>query len=143
MENILVAIDLEENSKLLIEHAAQQAEKFGSKVWVLHIADPEPDFIGNKVGPQYIRDLRLEELLKEHHFVRQYADDLNAKGIAADGLLIAGATTNMILKEIEKLNIDLVVIGHHQHSLLYKLFNGNTATSIIEKARIPVLIIPL
>jgi len=143
MKNILVAVDLDDSAQLLVEKAAEQAEKFGSKVWVLHIADPEPDFVGNKVGPQYIRDLRVKELLSEHHLIRKYTDFLKAKNIDTDGLLIAGATVRLILEEIEKLNIDLVIIGHHQHSLMYKIFTGTTHSAIVNKSKVPVLIVPL
>ena len=143
MKNILVAIDLDNNSQLLVDKAAELAEKFGSKVWILHVADPEPDFVGNKVGPQYIRDLRTDELLKEHHMVRKHSEFLKAKDINADGLLIAGATIETILEEIQKLLIDLVIIGHHQHSLLYKVFTGAIDTSVVSKSRVPVLIVPL
>lgn len=143
MENILVAIDLHNSSQLLVEKAAELAEKFGSKVWVLHIADPEPDFVGNRVGPQYIRDLRVKELLSEHHLIRKYTDFLQSKQIDADGLLIAGATVKLILEEIEKLNIDLVIIGHRQHGLMYKIFTGVTDVAVVNKSKVPVLIVPL
>lgn len=60
MKNILVAVDLDASSQLLIHAAAEQAEKINAKVWVLHVADPEPDFVGNKAGPQYVRDYLVE-----------------------------------------------------------------------------------
>ena len=143
MNNILVAVDLNDSSQLLVEKAVEQAEKFGSKVWILHVADPEPDFVGNEVGPQYIRDLRADELLKEHRMIRKYIDYLKAKDINADGLLIAGATIQTILEETEKLNIDLVIIGHHQHSLVYKIFTGSTDIPVVKNSKVPVLIVPI
>lgn len=143
MKNILVAVDLDTSSQLLIHAAAEQAEKFNAKVWVLHVADPEPDFVGNKAGPQYVRDYLVEEIKKEHKLVRQYADELNAKGIKAEGLLIQGPTVKMILEEIEKLQIDLLIIGHHRHSLLFKLFLGDNHTALVNKSTIPVLVVPL
>lgn len=143
MKNILVAVDLDESSQVLVEKAAELAEKFDSKVWVLHIADPEPDFVGNKVGPQYIRDLRVKELLQEHQLIRKYTDSLRTKNIDADGLLIAGPTVQLILEEIEKLAIDLVIIGHHPHNLMYKIFTGSTHTAVVKKSKVQVLVVPL
>ena len=143
MENILVAVDLDESSQVLVEKAAELAEKFSSKVWILHIADPEPDFVGNKVGPQYIRDLRVKELVQEHQLVKKYTDYLHAKNINADGLLIAGATVQLILEKVEELKIDLVVIGHHHHNLMYQIFTGSTLTVVVKKSKVPVLIVPL
>lgn len=106
MKNILVAIDFENPSETMVNKAAELAEKFGSKVWMLHIAAPDPDFVGNKVGPKYIKDLLVEEIRNEHKQLRKYADDLTAKGIEADGFVIQGHTIETLLSEIEKLKID-------------------------------------
>ena len=143
MKNILVAVDLDASSQLLINTAAEQAEKFNAKVWVLHIAEPEPDFVGNKAGPQYVRDYLVEEIKKEHKLIRQYTEELIAKGIVADGLLIQGPTVKMILEEIEKLQIDLLIIGHQRRSLLFKIFIGDNHTALVNKSTIPVLVVPL
>jgi nucleotide-binding universal stress UspA family protein len=143
MKNILVTVDFEENANVLVETAATWAVKFSSKLWLVHIAAPEPDFIGYEVGPQYIRDVRAEELRKEHRLLQKWSDHLNQRGIETESLLISGATVEMILAECEKLDIDLVVIGHHKHGLLHKIFVGSTDLQVARKAKIPVLIVPL
>ena len=48
----------------------------------------------------------------------------------------------MILKESSKLKIDLVVIGHHKHNLLYQIFVQDIDETIIHESRVPVLVIP-
>lgn len=143
MKNILVAVDLKESSQLLIDTAAELAEKFSSKVWILHIADPEPDFVGNKVGPQYIRDIREKELHHEHQLAQKYSDQLKRKGIVSDGLLIAGATIQTIIEEMGKLGIDFLIIGHHKHSFFYPIFADITDTAVIKKSKVPILVVPL
>jgi nucleotide-binding universal stress UspA family protein len=85
----------------------------------------------------------VEELLKEHGLLRQHVEYLKAKFIEADGLLIAGATIEMILAEVKKLAVDLVIIGYHHHSLMYNFFTGSTHAAIVKKANVPVLIVPL
>lgn len=143
MKNILVAVDLEKSGQLLVDTAASLAEKFGSSVYILHIADPEPDFMGNKVGPAYIRDIRANELHKEHKLVQDYAEQLRSKGIEADSLLIAGATVETIINEIEKRDTDLVIIGHHKHGWLHKIFIGGIDRAVINKSNVPVMIVPV
>ena len=128
MKNILVTIDFEEKAISLVEKAAEFAEKFGSKVWIVHIAAPDPDFLSYEPGPQYIRDSRAEELRKEHRIIQDFTKMLTDQGIDAEGLLIQGPTQEMILAESEKLNIDLIIIGHHAHGLLYKIFAGSVAS---------------
>jgi nucleotide-binding universal stress UspA family protein len=142
MKNILVTVDFEDETSVLVENSIQLAQAFGSKVWILHITAPEPDFVGYRVGPQYIRDVRAEELRKEHKLIHQYTDQMKRLGIDADGLLIQGATAEMILNETVNLNIDLLIIGRRKHGFFGKLFGDNIVSTIIEKAEVPVLLIP-
>jgi len=143
MKNILVAIELEEFDRLLIDKAFQIAKAFTSKLWLLHIAAPEPDFVGYDVGPQYIRDSRADELRNEHKVLQKYTTEIQNKGVNAEGLLIQGATIEMILEESKKLQVDLIIAGHHDHSFVYKALIGSVSTQIIKASKIPVLIVPL
>jgi nucleotide-binding universal stress UspA family protein len=143
MENILVSIDFDGSEKLLMEKAFQFGKAFNSKIWLVHIAAPDPDFIGLDVGPQYIRDSRAEELRAEHKQLQKFADQLTQKGVKAEGLLVQGATIEMVMKEAKKLKVDLIMAGHHKHNFLYKAFVGSVSSSIIEESKILVLIVPI
>lgn len=143
MKNILLAIDFNNGERILIDKTLEWAKAFGAKIWMLHVASPEPDFVGFGVGPQYIRDSIAEEMKKEHKILFEYANRIKSEGVEADGLLIKGMTTEMIMKEADKLNIDLIITGHQDHNLLYKLFFGSVAARVIRKSKIPVLLIPL
>jgi nucleotide-binding universal stress UspA family protein len=149
MKNILVAIDFEEKTKNLLDNAKQIAEKFGSKIWIIHIKQHEPDYFGSPDGFQYgvqyinLRDIKAKQLQKEHKIVQEYANKLIGEGIQAEGLLIEGPTVNMILDEAIKLKIDLIVIGSHPHSFLYNALIESTTSSVIRKSNIPILVVPL
>ena len=143
MKNILVTLDFEENEKLLIDVATQFAQSFNSKLWLIHITAPDPDFVGYDAGPQYIRDNRAKEIKKEHRRLEDYCKALEKQGIDADGILLQGATTEMIMKKSEKLNIDLIITGHRNRGIFYKALLGSVTSQIIKKSKIPVLVIPL
>lgn len=143
MKNILVTIDFDKNEQLLIEKAFQLATPFNSKIWLMHIAVPDPDFVGYEVGPQYIRDGRAEELRKEHKLLQEYTIKLKKNGAQAEGILVQGATIEMVIEEAKKLNIDLIIAGHHEHNFLYKAFVGSVSSEIVKKSKIPVLLVPL
>ncbi|MDN3689436.1 universal stress protein [Cyclobacterium jeungdonense] len=143
MKNILVTIDFNKNEKLLIDKAFQLAESFDSKLWLMHIAAPDPDFVGYEVGPQYIRDSRASDLRKEHKQLQEYAATLKKKGVDSEGLLVQGATIDMIIEESKKLNIDLIVAGNHEHGFFYNAFVESISVKVIKKSKIPVLIVPL
>lgn len=143
MKNVLVTIDFNTDEKRVIDNAQQFALAFGSKIWLMHVAAPDPYFVGYEVGPQYIRDCRAKELRKEHVILQGFSADLEKNGVEAEGLLIQGATVEMIMKEAKKLNIDLIITGHHDHGFLYKAFRVSVSSEIIKTSKIPLLLIPL
>jgi nucleotide-binding universal stress UspA family protein len=143
MKNILVSIDFEKESNLLVTKAGELATKFGSKLWIIHVLTPETDFSGYDGDHRSETESRKEELEERNKFVERYVQQLKNSGIDVEGLLVQGPIIDMILQKIETLNIDLVIIGHHKHSLFYKTFVGNTDTSLVNKSSIPVLLIPL
>lgn len=143
MKNILATIDFSYNEKLVMDMAVNMAKAFGGKIWLLHVVPPEPEFIGFGVGPQYVRDSRAAELRKERRLMNEYAEQMQEKGVDAQGLVIEGATVDMILDKAEKLDIDLIITGHHEHNFVYKAFFGSVAKGVVKKTKIPVLLVPL
>jgi nucleotide-binding universal stress UspA family protein len=143
MKNILVTIDFNANEKLLIDKAFQMAQAFNSKLWLMHVAAPNPDFIGYEAGPQSVRDSRASELRKEHQLIQEYSASLKEKGIDSVSLLEQGETIETIIEESKNLNIDLIIAGHHEHGFFYNAFVGSVSAEIIKKSKIPVLIVPL
>ena len=143
MKNILVCVDFDEHTDLLIGKATELSEKFNSKIWLLHVAAPEPEFVTYEGGPQFIREARASELRSENNLLTEYSQKLREKDYFAEGLLVQGATVETIFEESDKLNIDLIIAGHHEHSFFYNLLMGSTATALLKKTKIPLLIIPL
>jgi len=143
MKNILVTIDFNKNEKVLIEKAFQLANAFDSKLWLLHITAPEPGFVGYGVGPQHVRDWRATEIRKEHKLLEKYTNSIIKKGINAEGLLIEGATIETVIEEAKKLNVDLIIVGHHKYNFIYKAIIESVSSGIIKKSKIPVLLVPL
>lgn len=143
MKNILVSIDFDDNENFLIDKTIKFAKAFTAKVWLIHIAAPDPDFVGYDAGPQYVRDQRAEDLREEHKLLQQYAQSLKQNGVDADGLLIQGATTEMIIEEAKKLNIDMIIAGHNKRNFLYQMFVSSTTEGLINQSNIPVLVVPM
>lgn len=143
MKNILLALDLKSSDDLLIRYASDYAKKFEAKIWLVHITEPEPDFVGFDVGPQYIRETRAEELKDEHKQLQENLNKLTNNGITCDALLIAGPTAETLQQEVDKLSIDLLIMGSHKHGFLYETFVGHTSVKLIKKLSIPLLIVPI
>ncbi|MEO1262349.1 MAG: universal stress protein [Bacteroidota bacterium] len=143
MKNIFLALDFEEKALLLIEHAVNLGKCFNAKIWIVHIAAPEPDFVGFDVGPQYIRDKRAEELRVEHRYLQATAKELIKQGLDAEALLIQGPTVEMILEEAAQLEADIIVLGSHDRGFLHNALYGNTAKRLVNESKIPLYIVPI
>lgn len=143
MKNVLVGIDFHDKTEDLIQKSVAFAKQINAKLWLLHVASADPDFIGFEAGPQFIRDERADKLWEEHKQLWVIRQNIEQQGLDAEGLLIQGATIETILEESVKLNIDLIISGYHEHNFFYNAFFGNTSFQIIKESKIPVLVFPL
>lgn len=140
--NILVGIDLSESTEKVINKAEEIARAFASKLWMVHVADPDPDFVGYTVGPQSVRDSIAKKFHKEHRQLQDIAERLRQHDIDASALLVQGPTVKMILKEASKLGADIIVLGSHGRGAMYHLLVGSVSEGVLQKAECPVLIVP-
>ena len=142
MKNILVPIDFSDASKDALAVASTWGSAWKAKLWLVHVAAPDPDFVGFRTGPTYIREHRADVLRQEHADLQRWAQDLKDRGLDAEALLIQGPTTETLLGEIDKLDIDLVVMGSHGRGGLYKAFVGSVSEQVLHESEVPVLIVP-
>ena len=143
MQNIMIAIDFSDDFSTVLTSGLQLAGMFNSKVWLVHVADPEPDFVGYEVGPQYIRDELAEDLREEHRWLDKYKQQFMAMDIETEALLVQGPIVNTLLGELKKLEIDLLLLGNHQRNLLHDVFEGSTIHQLIRNAETQLLLIPI
>ena len=140
--NILALIDFSEVTRAVVQAAAEHAKLRGGKCWLMHVAAPDPDFVGYEVGPQYIRDSRADVLRDEHKRLFALRESVTAQGVECESLLVMGPLFETIDTEINKLNIDLVVLGSHGRSKLYELVVGSVCEHLLRKAEVPLLVLP-
>lgn len=139
---ILVAVDLSEASARVVEAAGRVAMQSGADVFLLHVAEPNPDFVGYEAGPEVVRSQLAEEYRKEHRAIQEHADRLREAGISATALLVQGPTVATTLEQAEKLEAALIVVGSHGHGALYDVLVGSYSAGILRKAKVPVLVVP-
>ncbi|NEO53152.1 MAG: universal stress protein [Okeania sp. SIO3B5] len=142
MKNIVVALDFSQITPAIITQAETLAQAFNSKLWLIHIAEPDPDFVGFKTGPQPKRDRWAQEFRKEHQQIQDLAEELRQKGLNTVALLTQGSTVETILAEAKKLAADLIIVGSHGRSGIEKFFAGSVSEGILHGAHCPVLLIP-
>ena len=141
--NILVAVDLSPASSRVVEAAGRVAKLTGAKVYVLHAAEPEPDFVGYDAGPEVVRTQVTHELRREHRDVQALAEKLRNDGLDATALLVRGPTVETTLKEADNLEAELIVVGTHGHGAVYDVLIGSYSAGIIRRSKLPVLVVPI
>lgn len=140
--NILVALDLSPSSREIVQQVELLFKIPSVKFWLLHVADPDPEFIGYADGPQYIRDAVAEELHQEHKAIQAIAEAMRSSQMDSTALLIRGYCPETILLEAQRLQADLIVMGSHGKGMMKQLILGSTSQAVIKDATIPVLVIP-
>jgi nucleotide-binding universal stress UspA family protein len=142
MRNILVAVDFSQITESVVQQAGELATGLGSHLWLVHAAAPDPDFVGYEAGPAGVRDQVAEEFRDEHRKLQSLAESLRDTGLRATALLVQGPTVEMILKEADRLEADLIVIGSHGHGAVYHLLLGSISKAVLKRSKTPVMIVP-
>ena len=141
-KNILALVDFSSVTEQIVSKAGELAALYDAKCWLVHIAAPDPDFIGYAVGPQHERDHRADVLKEEHRKLQEYKTGLINKGIKCDGLLIQGDLPRTVIEESDKLNADLIVLGSHGRSMLYEILVGSVCEYMLKHSEVPLVVVP-
>ena len=138
---LLVAVDLSESTQTIVDKVEEINKDYPAKVWVLHNAEPEPDFVEFKVDPLAARETLAKKFHNEHRQIQEIANRLRKAGLDATALLVHGPTVEAILKEASDLDVDMIIVGSHGRSAVYQLLVGSVSEGILRGSRCPVLIV--
>lgn len=142
MNTIIAAVDFSAITSRVIESAVEMAMCYKGRVYIIHVAAPDPEFVGYKVGPAHERQSRIEELHQEKKELEKLAERLRQKGIEVVPLLIQGATAELIVQETQRLDARLLIMGTHGHGFAVSALLGSTSHQVIHDVSCPVLLIP-
>jgi nucleotide-binding universal stress UspA family protein len=142
VSRVLVCVDFSDTTDAVAEQGIKLASAFGAEVRLLHVAAPDPDFVGYAAGPDTVRDDVAHTLREEHQALELLAKRFEAAGIATLPLMVRGPTVSTILEQSDRFDADLLVVGSHGRSALMSLVAGSVAQGVLRSARVPVLIVP-
>lgn len=142
MKNILVPVDFSDATDGVVARATDLAKALQAHITLLHVAAPEPDFVGYEPGPQSVRDTVAKHVHDEHKQLQALEKMASGQGVQVTSLLIQGYTAEKILKECERLKPEMVVMGSHGHSALHNLLVGSVTEGVLRAATCPVVIVP-
>lgn len=139
---LLVAVDLSEATEIIVDEVVELYRKQPAKIWIVHNAEPPPDFVEFKVDPLAAREALAKKFHKEHRQIQETANRLREAGTDATALLVHGPTVKTILKEASDLDVDMIVVGAHGKGAMHELLVGSVSREILHKSSYPVLVIP-
>ena len=143
MKNILVSLSLWDPEDVVVEQSVLLAEAFGSKVHLLHIV-PAPDLVAKGSWPRELREQRGKEVERLRQEVEARKDRLEQQDITAETILVESEDiAAAILEQAEKVKADMIVMGSHEHGVLYKTLLGDIATDVLRNASCLVTMVPM
>ncbi|GAA5193667.1 universal stress protein [Ferrimonas gelatinilytica] len=142
-KEILVAVDVEESSKAVLNRAIQLAKAFEAELSVVHVGNEliDPSEPHPKFQPIYWYDY--------HGLISDMGEETSANFDALlsdvdhpfkERLVKFGAISDEVAQLVEDKGYDLVVVGHH-HSFWHRL--SSDAARLMHKCACDVLIVPL
>lgn len=140
---VLAAVDFSGFTEPILQAVEQIATAAPeARIWLLHVAEPDPSFVGYDAGPAVVRDQVAAEYRREHQQLQACAERLRGSGTEVTPLVIRGAIADTILTEAARLNVELIVMGSHGYGAIADLIAGGVCKVVLRKARCPVLVIP-
>ena len=136
-EHIFVPTDFSTNADQALAIAVAIAEKFGSRITLVHACEPPTyAYIGLMTTPvdlvTPLQDAAQEAL---DNAIR----DLRPRFPRCESLLLFGPVALELLGAIDKHTPDLVVMGTHGRSGMSHLLLGSVAERLVRGSRAPVL----
>src|SRR5262245_55859864 len=140
IRRILVPTDFSSHSQNALRYAAALAEKFGSRICLLHVVQDLAVFIPDMItvappilpAPEQMTSAvqdAFERLVKENRL-----EHLTVEREVREGNPFAE-----IVRFAREQNVDLIVMGTHGHTGLAHMLLGSVTEKVVRKASCPVL----
>jgi nucleotide-binding universal stress UspA family protein len=156
IKKILYGTDLSKNSVYAYRYAMDMAEKYNAEIVILHVIEPIPPMVKHYVKGfvdeinweekiKYEQEIAIERIKKrlEEFCKKESLDAPHCLALVSTILVRPGHPVEEILKAADEVQCNLIVLGTHGKGFLKQTFLGSVARSVLDRARKPVLIIPL
>jgi len=156
IKKILYTTDLSGNARHAFSYAASLANRYEAGITILYVLEElspsSESLVTNVMGEERWREMRQKSeseivaKLKERltQFCLDTQKELPACPFITDRISVKiGNPVETILKEAEKGDYDLVVMGAHGQGLLADALIGSTSRRVVRRCRKPVLVVRL
>jgi len=140
--NILVAVDFSKTTDRILQATTNLAQAVQSRVTVMNVAPREADIFGHQLTRKVITEPVPDDVRERYDNLLACVKRLVDAGVDAKPLLVRGDRVRALMREVERENADLIVMGSHGRGGLYKRLVGSVSEGVMREAKCPVLIIP-
>lgn len=142
---ILFPTDFSQLSERVGAYALSLAEKFGAKLYMLHVMDNSIEYAAFYVPHISFEVLDKEEESEEAKSLKKKCDCLSrkAKSVEIEPVICIGTPHEEILRVAREKEVDLIVIGTTGTGIVGRIVFGSNTESVIRHSHVPVLSIPL
>ena len=156
IKKILYATDLSDNARYAFGYAASLANRYGAGIAIVHVLeDLSPNalaIVGGMLGKERWDDLKKRN---KEQIIRAVRDRINAfceeesgkmpecQFIVDDIIVEIGHPVDRIIRQAEKTDCDIVVMGSRGQGRLAEAVMGSTARRVLRRCRKPVLVVRL
>ena len=139
IKTILCPIDFSESSENTLRYACSLAAKSKGRLLIVHVFDASPmllvDSSSNGVSPDSVDKREKEDRERLNRVVPTSAD------LVFERRFLKGNAENEILALAKREKVDLIVMGSHGRTGLYRMLIGSVAEGVLRRADCPVLIV--
>ena len=140
---VLTCLDLSAATQQVLTASMTLAARLNADLTLLHVAAPEPDFVGYDVGPDTVRHAVATNLRAEHRELEAWREAARAQCASTRALMVQGPTIEKIVEHIERLDAQYVVVGARATSALHDLIAGSVTRGVIKNSSVPVVVVPV
>jgi len=155
IKKILFASDISTTAKFAARYACSIGNSFNAKVWVIHVVPDLIETYSSEAGIMVSDDKNqnadvnkdamdeAKQLLQERirHTSKKVLAEIEFCPLAEENIIIkAGNPVEQIVKTAKEGNFDLVIMGTHGQGEFEEIILGSTASGVIHKSNVPVLV---
>jgi universal stress protein A len=141
IEKISCCVDFSKNAKAAFDQALELAEKFQSKLYIVHVLPP----VFNPVLPdsEYVFPEQPKESLiikVEERIQQEYASSVR-EGLEHEIVVMDGHISSEIIRFVGDEDVDLVILGSYGASGMGRVLFGSVANRVSHNAPCSVMIV--
>ncbi len=137
IRKILIAIDDQLPDTCLVSRALEVAEQLNAEVGLIDVARLSIGYIEAGIYPSDLEDIDRMRAEKTVEDVKKKFPDAGFVDFEQ-----VGDPVEEIKTVVAEWKPDMLVVGHHKHSILQRLSENTKERRIINQLNIPVLVIP-